>query len=70
MQGMQLEQHLLNRKPAIRRVIRAKTRTATTLIYEPGNIVYFKQENKNLWKRPGTVTGRENKQILVKYGGT
>ena len=30
-----------------RRAIRAKTRT-TSLIYEPGDILYFKQENSNL----------------------
>ena len=71
MRCMQLEQHLLNRKPAkkLRKAIRAKTRTATSLIYEPGDIVYFKRENSNLWKGPGTVIGRENKQISVKYGG-
>ena len=45
-----------------RRAIRAKTRTATSLIYEPGDIVYFKREN--------SIIGRENKQILAKYGGT
>ena len=54
----------------LRRALRAKTRTATSLIYEPGDIVYFKRENSNLWKGPGTAIGRENKQILVKYGGT
>ena len=54
----------------LRRAIRAKTRTATSLIYEPGDLVYFKQENSNLWKGPGTVKGTEKKQILVKYGGT
>ena len=53
-----------------RRAIRAKTRTATSLIYEPGEIVYFKRENSNLWKWSGTVIGRENKQILAKYSGT
>ena len=71
MRGMQLWQHLLNQKPAkkLRRAIWAKTRTTTSLICEPGRIVYFKQENSNLWKGPGTVIGRENKHILVKYGG-
>ena len=54
----------------LRRALRAKTRTATSLIYEPGDIVYFKRENSNLWKWSGTVIGRENKQILAKYGGT
>ena len=72
MQYIQLGQHLLSRKPAkkLRRGIRAKTRTVSSLIYEPGDRVYFKQENSNLWKGPHTVIGRENKQILVKYGET
>ena len=38
--------------------MRAKTRTATSLIYETGDIVYFKQEKSNLWKGPGTVIGK------------
>ena len=54
----------------LRRGIRAKTRTVASLTYEPGDILYFKQENSNLWKGPHTVIGRENKQILVKYGET
>ena len=42
----------------LRRAMRAKTRTATSLIYETGDIVYFKQEKSNLWKGPGTVIGK------------
>ena len=49
---------------------RAITRTATSLMYEPGDIVYFKPENSNHLKGPDTVIARENKQILVKYGET
>ena len=53
-----------------RRATTVKTRTQTSLIYESGDIVYFKPENNNLCKGPGTVIRRENMQILVKYGGT
>ena len=53
-----------------RKVIMVKPRTATPLIYEPGDNVYFKHENSKLWKGTGTVIGQENKHILVKYGGT
>ena len=35
--------------------IMTKTRTATSLINERGDIVCFKQENSNLWKGPGTL---------------
>ena len=54
----------------LRIAIMTKTRTATSLIYERGDIVCFKQENSNLWKGPGTLIGWENKEILFKYGWT
>ena len=41
----------------LRIAIMTKTRTATSLIYERGDIVCFKQENSNLWKGPGTLIG-------------
>ena len=52
----------------LRRVIKAKTRVSTGIIYQPGDIVYYKRNDSNQWKGPGTVSGRENKQILVKHG--
>ena len=47
----------------LRRVIRAKTRVSTAVVYHPGDLVYFTRETSNQWKGPGTVIGRENKQI-------
>ena len=29
---------------------------------------FIKQNNENMWKGPGIVIGKENKQILVKHG--
>ena len=40
------------------------------MIYQPVDLVYFRSEAPNQWKGPGTVLGNENKQILVKYGGS
>ena len=53
----------------LRRAIRSKTTISTSLLYETGHTVYFKQANSVLWKGPGTVTKCENKQVLLKYGG-
>ena len=35
-----------------------------------GYIVYFKRNDNNRWRGPGTVIGQEHKQILIKYGGS
>ena len=32
-------------------------------------MVYNKRKSLDKWKGPGTVIGKENKQILVKHGG-
>ena len=53
----------------LRRAIKAKTRFSTGIIYQPRDIVYYKQSDSNQWKGPGTVSRRENKQILVKHSG-
>ena len=49
------------------RVIRSKVRPANSLIFQPGDHVFYKR-NK-MWKGPGIAIGKENKQILVKHGG-
>ena len=51
----------------LRRAIKAKTRVSTAVVYQPADLVYFKRETSNRWKGPGTVIGRENKQISMKY---
>ena len=51
------------------RAIKGKTRVSTGIIYQPGDLVYYKCDDLNQWKSPVTVLGRENKQILVKHGG-
>ena len=51
------------------RAIKRKTRVSTEIIYQPGDLFYYKRDDLNQWKSPVTVLGRENKQILVKHGG-
>ena len=53
-----------------RRAIKAKTRVSTGTIYRPGDIVFYKRENFNMWEGPGTIIDRENKQITLNHGGT
>ena len=52
----------------LRRAIRSKLRPTTSLIYETGDEVYYKRNDSNQWKGPGTVIGKENKQVIVKHG--
>ena len=51
----------------LRRAIRLKVRPANSLIFQPGDHVFYKRNN--MWKGPGIVIGKENKEIFVKHGG-
>ena len=53
----------------LRRAIKSKLWPTTSLIYELGDEVYYKRNYSNQWKGPGTVIGKENKQVIVKHGG-
>ena len=53
----------------LRRAIRLKVRPANSLIFQPGDHVFYKRNNENMWKGPGIVIGKENKEIFVKHGG-
>ena len=52
------------------RALRHKVRPIIGQQFENGDRVYFKRNESNIWKGPGTVIGAENKQVLVKHGGT
>ena len=34
----------------LRRAMKAKTRVSTAVVYQPGDLVYFKKEASNQWK--------------------
>ena len=53
----------------LRRALKAKTRVTSGIIYDLGDLVYYKRKDSSKWKGPGTVVGKENKQILIKHGG-
>ena len=53
----------------LRCALKAKNRETTGIEYKIGDLVYYKCKSSDEWKSPGTVIGKENKQILVKHGG-
>ena len=53
----------------IKRALTKKTRTATSLVFENGQSVYYKRKGEPAWKGPGTVIGKDGSVIFVKHGG-
>lgn len=51
----------------IRRALRHQVRP-TGRTFKNGEFVYFKRENDNEWKGPGTVIGQEGKTVIIKHG--
>ena len=54
----------------LRKALLRKTRTATGLVYEVGDLVYYKRNDPKRWRGPGTVIGKVRNQIYVKHGGS
>ena len=54
----------------LQRALRHQIRGGEGNNFDTGDMVYFKRPNVQRWMGPGTVIGRENKQVLVKHGGT
>ena len=50
--------------------LKFKARVANSLMYNLGDYVHYKRKNSDKWKDPETVIGKQNKQVLVKYGGS
>ena len=53
----------------LRRALRHKTITATSLFYRNGDQVYYKKNDSQYWKGPATVIGIDNKQVFIRHGG-
>ena len=51
------------------RALKSKARVTTGLMYDLGDLAYYKRKDSYKWKGPSKVIGKENKQILVKHGG-
>ena len=54
----------------LQRALRHQIRSNDSENFDTGDMVYFKRPNIERWMGPGTVIGRENKQVLIKHGGT
>ena len=54
----------------LRRALSHKTRTYSNVKFFTGDIVYYKRNNSNEWKGPGTMIGQDGQQVLVKHGGS
>eukprot|EP00111_Clytia_hemisphaerica_P014173 TCONS_00041752-protein len=52
----------------IRRALAHNIRTSGEIKYLTGDRVYYKRNDSNEWKGPGTVLGQDGQQILVKHG--
>ena len=54
----------------LRRAMKHRVRPATSLVYQTGDVVFYKTNESSKWKGPGIVTGKDNHQVFVKHGGT
>ena len=53
----------------LRRALKTKTRVTTGIVYNLGDLIYYKRKVSEMWKGPGKIIGKENKQLLVKHCG-
>ena len=52
----------------IKRALKSKVRSFNDARFQNGDRVYYKRNDSDKWKGPGSVIGQENKQVLVKHG--
>ena len=53
----------------LRRALTKKTRTYSNVVYNNGDIVYYKRDKNIDWHGPAKVLGRDGSQYLLKHGG-
>ena len=53
----------------LRRAMKHGVRPATSLVYQTGDVVFYKRNESSKWKGPDIVIGRDNHQVFVKHGG-
>ena len=54
----------------LRRAMKHRARPATSLVYQTGDVGFYKRNESSKWKGPGIVIGRDNHHVFVKHGGT
>lgn len=50
--------------------LKHQTRTSGDVVYNTGDIVFYKRKDIPTWKGPGTVIGQDGQQVLIKHGST
>ena len=53
----------------IKRALRYNVRPTDSDNLVNGDIVYYKRKDDSQWRGPGTVIGKDGKQVLVRHGG-
>ena len=53
----------------LRRALKHKIQLITSIIYQPGDKVYYKHQDSKESKGPAEVIGHDNHQVFVKQGG-
>ena len=38
--------------------------------YDTSDLIYYKHDNSDKWKKPGRVIGQDGQQVFVRHGGT
>ena len=54
----------------IKRALNHNIRSSGDTKYMTGDVVFYKRNDSQLWKGPGTVIGQDGQQILIKHGST
>ena len=54
----------------LRRALNKQTRSFSDIVYQNGDLVYYKRNNSVEWHGPAKVLGREASQYLLKHGGS
>ena len=52
----------------IKRALRSDVRSCNGAKFENGDRVFYKRNDSNKWRGPGSVIGQVNEQVLVKHG--
>ena len=52
----------------IKQALKHQVGSYSDIIYNNGDLVYYKRKDNLNWKGPACVTGRDGQQVLVKHG--
>ena len=52
----------------LKRALRSQVHPSNSVFHEPGDKVYFKEQDKNEWSGPARVIGMDGRVVFLKYG--